>query len=262
MKSFGVWLWQNRARGTGTQQLYDAAVRLGPQWPIASTRRTDYEASFAQDPQHVQLMQALEQLWPVYEGEETSTKLSFFDVLWNALSSIGAWGVALGGFALLLFFLFGLRSEFITQMRSIESARGLLTFLFAIGTVGIAVVIVLANFLSSATGEDLSQRVQNGKDVLTTLIGVFGAILGFYFGALEDQAGRQGGAPPTPTEEQGFLQPTPPRSEEQSGLQSTSPPPEEPGGASPTPPVTEGPGGGPLEKPPNAEEGAASPTPR
>jgi hypothetical protein len=72
------------------------------------------------------------------------------------------------------------------------------------------VVIVLANFLSSATGEDLSQRVQNGKDVLTTLIGVFGAILGFYFGALEDQAGRQGGAPPTPTEEQGFLQPTPP----------------------------------------------------
>lgn len=201
MKSFGVWLWQNQAQA---KSLCDAAVELGRDWPIASTRRSDYENSLAKDPNpDPQNKEVLEQLWPAYEAEEIPTKRTFPDVLWSALSNVGAWGVAIGGLGLLLFFLFGLQDTFIDKMATIGSARGLLTFLFGISTVGIAVIIVIANFLSSERGEELGQRVQHGKDVLTILIGVFGAILGFYFGALED-----GGTPPPPPTENG--QPAPP----------------------------------------------------
>jgi hypothetical protein len=47
----------------------------------------------------------------------------------------------------------------------------------------VAVIVVVATFLGNGTPEELAERFQRGKDVLTILIGVFGAILGFYFGS-------------------------------------------------------------------------------
>ena len=70
-----------------------------------------------------------------------------------------------------------------SELASIEQARGLITFLFAVATVGIALVIVLAVFLSTGSKEEIGERFQMGKDILAVLIGVFGTIIGFYFGS-------------------------------------------------------------------------------
>lgn len=69
-------------------------------------------------------------------------------------------------------------------------ARGLITYLFAIVTIGTAVVLVLFA-LNEKGGGDTDTRFQNGKDVLGLLLGVFGTIVGFYFASeLSDPAGR------------------------------------------------------------------------
>jgi uncharacterized membrane protein len=68
------------------------------------------------------------------------------------------------------------------NMSKVEYARGLITYLFAIVTIGTAVVLVV----SALTGADDPQnerRFERGKEILSLLLGVFGAIVGFYFGS-------------------------------------------------------------------------------
>ena len=89
----------------------------------------------------------------------------------------------------------------LAELAKPEQARGLVTFLFAVATVGIALVIVLAVLLSTGTKEDLAERFRMGKDILAVLIGVFGTIVGFYFGseiATDTASGRhEASRPPT-----------------------------------------------------------------
>jgi hypothetical protein len=70
----------------------------------------------------------------------------------------------------------------LASMGRSEFARGLITYLFAIVTIGTAVVLVLSALLGA--GDDLSEkRFQRGKEILALLLGVFGTMVGFYFGA-------------------------------------------------------------------------------
>ncbi|MEK6482536.1 hypothetical protein WJR50_33720 [Catalinimonas sp. 4WD22] len=55
-------------------------------------------------------------------------------------------------------------------------ARGLITYLFAIVTIGTAVLLVVSALLGTA-----KDRFDSGKEVLGLLLGVFGTIVGFYF---------------------------------------------------------------------------------
>jgi hypothetical protein len=55
-------------------------------------------------------------------------------------------------------------------------ARGLITYLFAIVTIGTAVVLVLSALLG--TDKD---KFDSAKEVLGLLLGIFGTIVGFYF---------------------------------------------------------------------------------
>jgi hypothetical protein len=55
-------------------------------------------------------------------------------------------------------------------------ARGLITYLFAVVTIGTAVVLVLSALL----GTDKA-KFDSAKEVLALLLGVFGTIVGFYF---------------------------------------------------------------------------------
>ncbi|HEX2256214.1 MAG TPA: hypothetical protein VHG92_05840 [Afifellaceae bacterium] len=191
MRSFGIWLWQNRDQGSDVQRLRRAAAELGPDWPIQSTERTDYETSVTkakQDPERTELIEALGRVWPTYEAENARTtkpegQASLGSRLLDYASNIGVWGVALGGLLLIVLLFKSFDLDFLKTIADVEAARGLITFLFAVVTVGIAVVVVLAVLLSNATNEELAERFQRGKDVLTILIGVFGAILGFYFGS-------------------------------------------------------------------------------
>lgn len=61
-----------------------------------------------------------------------------------------------------------------------DFARGLITVLFATGTIGIAFILTATAVLASDVKFD--ERFGRAKEILTILIGIFGTILGFYFG--------------------------------------------------------------------------------
>lgn len=85
-------------------------------------------------------------------------------------------------FIALGFLIYGViwRSESFVLLRDVEVARGLITFLIAIATVALALILTLAVLIGESS--DIEKRFTQGKEVLTVLIGVLGTIVGFYFG--------------------------------------------------------------------------------
>jgi heme/copper-type cytochrome/quinol oxidase subunit 2 len=67
------------------------------------------------------------------------------------------------------------------SLRDVETARGMITFLIAATTVGVALILALSTIINE--NDDLKHRFDMGKEVLTLLIGVLGTIVGFYYGA-------------------------------------------------------------------------------
>lgn len=85
--------------------------------------------------------------------------------------------------------------QFLDSLQKTEIARGLITFLVAVATVAIAIILALYAVVSS--GPELKERFALGKEILTTLIGVLGTIVGFYFGSSTDTP--RDNAKPSPT---------------------------------------------------------------
>ena len=75
--------------------------------------------------------------------------------------------------------------SFLTKLADKEVARGLITFLIAIATVGIAIILAISTLVLTE-GDEGDKRFDRGKQVLTVLIGVLGTIVGFYFGSATD----------------------------------------------------------------------------
>lgn len=76
----------------------------------------------------------------------------------------------------------GLDRGVLGDMSKTEFARGLITYLFAVVTIGTAVVLVVSA-LTSGSDEQHKEQFQRGKEILSLLLGVFGTIVGFYFGS-------------------------------------------------------------------------------
>jgi hypothetical protein len=70
----------------------------------------------------------------------------------------------------------------LAHMGQVEFARGLITYLFAVVTIGTAVVLVVAALTADETPAH-EKRFERGKEILSLLLGVFGTIVGFYFGS-------------------------------------------------------------------------------
>jgi hypothetical protein len=102
------------------------------------------------------------------------------------LPAIGAFGVGLTGLGLGAAIVWGLFTphSIVRDLGNADLARGVITFIFAIGTIGIALLVTLGALI----GDHTDQQLGRGKEVLTVLIGVFGTILGFYFGAANTNA--------------------------------------------------------------------------
>jgi Na+-driven multidrug efflux pump len=102
---------------------------------------------------------------------------------------------------ILIFLLYNIvGTNFLTKLRTLEASRSLITFLFGITTVCISLIVVLTALLGSGDKEERAMRFQQGKDILTVLIGVFGTIIGFYFGAAKPQSEKQQSESDTTTE--------------------------------------------------------------
>jgi hypothetical protein len=86
--------------------------------------------------------------------------------------------------------LYGLFSDsLLASLGNSSTARGLITFLIAVVTVTIALILTLATVVSES--DDRAKRFQQGKELLTVLIGVLGTIVGFYFGHSLDTSTRE-----------------------------------------------------------------------
>jgi hypothetical protein len=89
------------------------------------------------------------------------------------------------------------KGSVLLSMSKIEFARGLITYLFAVVTIGTAVVLLVyvlttpaPNPANREASQAFDQTFQHGKEILSLLLGVFGAIVGFYFGS-EVSKGRE-----------------------------------------------------------------------
>lgn len=87
--------------------------------------------------------------------------------------------------------IFGYDRGFLASMAKAELARGLITYLFAVVTIGIAVALVLASLVGPGAMDANDHRFQKGKEVLSLLLGVFGTIVGFYFGSEASGASKE-----------------------------------------------------------------------
>jgi hypothetical protein len=77
--------------------------------------------------------------------------------------------------------------KFLTDLAKKEVARGLITFLIAVTTVGIAIILAISTLVLTE-GDAGDKRFDRGKQVLAVLIGVLGTIVGFYFGSTPEGA--------------------------------------------------------------------------
>ena len=67
------------------------------------------------------------------------------------------------------------------DLANFEMTRGLISYLFVVATVAIAIMLLLTAILTRP--DVLDKRFAVGKEVLTVMVGLLGAIIGFYFGA-------------------------------------------------------------------------------
>jgi hypothetical protein len=103
----------------------------------------------------------------------------------------GAVSLALFGVLVAAILSFGIfRGNFLSSIAKPEQARGLITFLFSVTTIAIFLLIAVATFYMDKT--QLGDRFDKAKDVLTLMIGIFGTILGFYYGSLANATGEGG----------------------------------------------------------------------
>jgi hypothetical protein len=79
----------------------------------------------------------------------------------------------------------------LAKMGQVEFARGLITYLFAVVTIGTAVVLVVSALTTEETPAH-ERRFERGKEILALLLGVFGTIVGFYFGSAVTASGPTG----------------------------------------------------------------------
>jgi hypothetical protein len=79
----------------------------------------------------------------------------------------------------------GLDKTLLQQLSDIETARGLITFLVAVSTVGIALILIVWVASTGLPDPGVKDRSAFSKEVMTSLIGILGTIIGFYFGATQ-----------------------------------------------------------------------------
>jgi hypothetical protein len=118
------------------------------------------------------------------EEKRTRPPMSFTQV---ALAVMSAIFLGVVGYGIL-----NSEGTLLVQLGNAEIARGLITFLITLVTVAVALTLVLGALLLERS-DDATRRIQLGKEVLATLIGVLGTVVGFYFGTATGSEAREGG---------------------------------------------------------------------
>jgi hypothetical protein len=112
------------------------------------------------------------------DPKEQSTLRDAFANLLNPVPLVSL-AMLLGVMFLLVMAIFGWdRGHVLFTMAQPDFARGLITYLFTIVTIGTAVVLIISGL---TVGN--KEQFDRGKEILGLLLGVFGTMVGFYFGS-------------------------------------------------------------------------------
>jgi hypothetical protein len=82
----------------------------------------------------------------------------------------------------------------LNRLQDPDYARGIITYLFAVGTIGVIILVVFATLTRRGTGDadDLArqrEQYERSKTFVSLLLGIFGTIVGFYYGQTTDEDG-------------------------------------------------------------------------
>jgi hypothetical protein len=64
-------------------------------------------------------------------------------------------------------------------------ARGLITFIISVATIGLAFVLVCESFSATDKDDKFDERFRRAREILALLMGILGTIVGFYFGSAQ-----------------------------------------------------------------------------
>lgn len=169
------------------------------QWPSEINGKADVAnmitQSGAEEPAQKSLLKNIEPLWSAYEKWEAKPRENeqalngcmeklIGALVDNPIATVIA-GISIFLIVIIFFALSG-KTEFLQNLSNVEFARGLITFLFALGTIGIALIITFSVFASERPLAESKERFYRGKEILTIFIGILGTIVGFYFGSPTD----------------------------------------------------------------------------
>jgi len=182
MATFAQWLRNQTNNDPDLQELKAFASTDAANWPWWSENRAEYEARVQTEPDpatQLRLMRALATYFERWSNTARTTQTL------STVQKVG--GTLLGVFGAIFFiFLFwGLffQPTFFTSLAGVEQARGFITFLFAFAVIAVIILIAVTIFWLDI-GQELDDKFSKAKDLLTIIIGVFGTILGFYYGSL------------------------------------------------------------------------------
>lgn len=188
--NFQKWLESNSSKIEGVEDLVKEMtsfkITFSPEMKKLEDLESVIEKSDADDDLKASIKERIKKLWTEFHKEYTTTNVH---PLLSKLSSLVPMAgiIIIAGLILLVVYkaFFG-ENEFLNNLSSIEFTRGLITFLFALGTIGIALIITISVFTSERPLYESKERFYRGKEILTLLIGILGTIVGFYFGSPTD----------------------------------------------------------------------------
>jgi hypothetical protein len=200
MPTMGFYDWVNKAHNKSPEleELASVMSNNATAWrSVADLKQAlqviaDDKSVKAQDKTRLQLN--LVDFWANFESETSAADMRVATPrrrIWRTFLTENPAIAATSAFSLILLFVIIWAiwdDSFLKSLGDPNIARGLITFFFALGTVGVAIILTTAAFsISAQKVEVMKERFDMGKQILTALIGIFGTILGFYFGSLNSE---------------------------------------------------------------------------
>jgi putative Ca2+/H+ antiporter (TMEM165/GDT1 family) len=195
MNDFAVWLKNLPSEQDADLQALQAfAATHGGTWPYGSNDVGDYVPVVAQqatDATRGQLLSTLARRFADWKVTCGANQPGFWKRLGSGIvGNLGPILLALFGLIVAGVLTYGIFfGRFLSSIADPEQARGLITFLFSFTTIAVFILVAVTTFWMDKA--QVEERFNKAKDLLTMMIGIFGTILGFYYGSLAHHGNEQ-----------------------------------------------------------------------